>query len=209
MFKVGCFKFLILVFLLLGGYLFFLNIGNWLNISEAPFETDVILCLSGNGDRIIKSAFLLDNGYAGKIMITTAASMSLAQKEQVAFENIIVPESFATSTFEEALNAKKLLQTGRFKSVMIISDPYHMYRVKWTFDHVYKNVPIKLSYVATDPTWAQGFWWDKKRSRFFVCSELPKILYYWLGHGLFGIEKDPEWARKMEILLNQFLNKIL
>ena len=31
-------------------------------------------------------------------------------------------------------------------------------------------------------------------SRFFVLTEMPKVLYYWLYHGLLGFEDDPQWT---------------
>ncbi len=56
------------------------------------------------------------------------------------------------------------------------------------------DVPVRFSYISSEPKWAQGFWWDKSRSRAFVLTELIKIPYYWVAHGLFGLDHNPGWA---------------
>lgn len=175
------------------GWVGYLNIGHWLSLDEAPHSADAIICLSGDA-RLKKSISLLSQGFADKIMTTTDKTYKDLINKKINKSALVRPEKNASSTYEEALFLKQKIIDLHIKSALIVSDPFHLYRVKWTFTHVYKNVPVHFSYISTEPKWAQGFWWDNRRSRVFVLTELPKIPYYWVAHGIFGIKHNPAWV---------------
>ena len=57
-------KFLIAVFFLLFSFSF-LNLGKWLDVTEKPQRSDIIVCLGGGTlERVKKSIELYKNGYA-------------------------------------------------------------------------------------------------------------------------------------------------
>ena len=93
---------------------------------------------------------------------------------------------------------RSFLTSRRIHSVTVISDPYHMRRVRWSFDRL---LPAKIKrrvYVSTTPNGSEGFWWDNKESRRYVLDEVPKLIYYWIFHGVLGIHDEPTWAKKMQ-----------
>ena len=94
-------------------------------------------------------------------------------------------------------------------SAIIVTDPYHQYRVKWTFAHVFSKTKIKFTYVSTQPAAALGFWWDDIPSRHFVLTEIPKVLYYWLYHGMLGFEDDPQWTVDLKKWYSQKLQEVM
>ncbi len=57
---------------------------------------------------------------------------------------------------------------------------------------------MALSFVSSDALSLQGFWWSNPNSRLFVLTELPKIVYYWVWHGMLEIAEDPQWAIDLE-----------
>ncbi len=176
------------------GWIGYLNIGHWLSLDEAPHSADAIICLASGGARLDKSVSLMSRGFADKIMATTDKTYIALIKKKVNKGALVRPEKNATSTYEEALFLKQKIIDLHIKSALIVSDPFHLYRVKWTFTHIYQNVPVHFSYISTEPKWANGFWWNNRRSRVFVLSELPKIPYYWIAHGIFGLKHNPAWV---------------
>ncbi|NOZ38209.1 MAG: YdcF family protein [Gammaproteobacteria bacterium] len=176
------------------GWIGYLNIGHWLSLDEAPHSANAIICLASGNGRQEKSISLLSAGFADKIMATTDKTYIGLINKKINKNDLVRPEKNATTTYEEALFLKRKIIDLNIKSALIVSDPFHLYRVRWTFTHVYKNIPVRFFYISTDPTWAKGFWWDNSRSRVFVLLELTKIPYYWIVHGIFGLDHDPAWV---------------
>ena len=195
--SVVCF---LLLATLLGScvYTFYLNIGSWLTTADVPEKADIIVCLDGSIERIDKAVQLLQEGLAEKVVVTTNGAYQEMLRRKVPPGRIMQADRSATSTYEEGLLLKKLLQGGRYRSALVVSDPYHLYRVKWTFHNTFADTAPSFSFISSDARSLQGFWWSNERSRLFVLSELPKIVYYRLWHGLLGVVADPEWAVELE-----------
>ena len=190
-------------------YVIFLNIGSWLTTADIPGKADIIICLDGSSDRINKAVLLLQEEFAEKIVVTTDATYQELLKQKVDPDSILRAGQTAKSTYEEGLLLKKLLQGSGYQSALVVSDPYHLYRVKWTLRHIFADDAISFSFISSDAPSLQGFWWSNERSRLFVLSELPKIVYYWIWHGLLGIAEDPEWATDLERVYMGFVREIV
>ncbi len=188
-------------------YGFFLNIGGWLTPAEAPGHAQVVICLAEDNYRMDKAISLLREGLVEKVVVTTEATYQDMLLKKVDPDKILRTDQSAESTYEEALLTKGLLD-GRIKSAMVVTDPFHLYRAKWTFLHVFSNELTVFSFVSSDSPLLQGFWWANSRSRLFVLSELPKIVYYWTWHGLLGIIKDPSWANELERVYIAFIKRV-
>ena len=198
-----------IIFLLAVGGLVFLKIGNWLSFSETPCNADLIICLTGSNERVQKAIDLSRQGYAEKILVTSVQIPSLMGKNRVPAENIMILSSKAASTYEEARLVSQFINEKKYNSAIIVSDPYHMYRVKWTFGQVLNSQKIHTTFTASEPSWAKGSWWENKTSRVFVLNEIPKVLYYWIAHGLLGIKNDPPWVNDLESWYNKMLVKLV
>jgi len=55
--------------------------------------------------------------------------------------------------------------------------------------------------VSTGSPFDAEEWWREKGDRRLVVSEVCKTLFYWVYHGLLGIQGEPEWALEMRKLL--------
>jgi len=191
-------SFLVIPLLLLAlFYALFLHIGSWLAAADSPQRADVIVCISGSSARTDKAVSLLQQGLAGKIAVTTDQVYRAVLAKKVPPENILRTDWSATTTFQEGMIIKSLLDY-RYSSAMVVSDPFHLFRVRWTLHHFFPDGLVRFSFISSDAPSLQGFWWSKADSRLFVLSELPKILYYWTWHGLLGIAEDPQWAIDLE-----------
>lgn len=191
-------RFLLIIALLSTcAYGFFLNIGSWLTTADVSGKADIVICLDGSSDRIKKAVLLMQEGLTERMVVTTDATYREMLRNKISPDKILKAGWSAESTYGEGLLLKEILDE-KVKSAMVVSDPFHLYRVKWTLGHIFPDDSIAFAFVSSDAPSLQGFWWSNAKSRLFVLSELPKIVYYWIWHGLLGIVEDPQWAVDLE-----------
>lgn len=195
--------------LITGGAIFILNIGDWLTYSEEPEKADLIICLNGNKDRIKKAVELLNQGIAGHILVTSSSMRDVIVAQGVPETAIKVYSGKYNSTYEEATGAVQFMVGQEMSSAVIVSDGYHLYRARWTFERLKKSNAIEFSYTASGPMFGNREWWRDTQSRKFVLNEIPKVAYYWIGHGLLGIETDPQWINATESWYNKLLDHLV
>ena len=99
----------------------------------------------------------LDDGYSHFLMVTTKGMRRWARAAGVAKASLIYPERFATTTYDEAQALSEVMRERGFSMAVIVSDAYHMYRVRWGFSRVLQDLPVTLCYVSGLPE--AEFWW--------------------------------------------------
>ena len=164
---------------------------------------EVIICLNLSNARVKKAVKLFRQGYADKILVTFPGTRKLVTENGVPDENVLSLDSKPNSTYEEALGVIQFMHREKIYSAILVSDPYHMYRVKWTYDHLVDTEAIQLVYTASKQIHEKKFWWDGQKSRRFILSEIPKVAYYWVVHGLFGVKYDHQWITDLEHWYNK------
>ncbi|WP_050183301.1 YdcF family protein [Domibacillus robiginosus] len=159
----------------------------FLVVDEKPLEAEVIITLSGDTGRLGKAADLYHKGYSNKVILSNAAEPGTTPEEAVALgvpEEDILLEKEATSTYTNALYTKEIMTEQEFDSAIVVSSDYHMRRVKFTFDHVYKDSGIKLTYVSSLRN--DQAWYQDKENILFTVKEWTKLpayglrLYKWI-----------------------------
>jgi len=188
-----------------GGHTLFSNLGGLLAACDAPRAADLIITTSGSPGRIAKAALLLRQGYAERVLVTTEESYRLMVGLGVSPEKVVRASWSADSTYEEGLLIRELLAGPGSASALVVSDPFHLLRVKWTLHHLFAGDAPRFFFVSSDAPEFQGFWWDNQHSRLFVLHELPKLVYYWFWHGMLGFVDDPPWALRLERMYVDFL----
>jgi len=191
---------LILIFAsLLVFYPVFLKaIGEFLIIEDPLTHADVIHVIAGEDYRTQYAIQLYQQGYADSLFFTGgwcdkhqwehgvhARQMAIAQG--VPPQSIGSDDSPVTSTYSEVQNLKKwvISQPASLHTIMVVSDPYHMRRAKWTYQIVFgKEFTILMAPVPFDQTPYRQEWWKDAETRHFVMEEYLKILYYLLRYGL-------------------------
>ncbi len=167
-------------------FIFFLIFaGRFLVIDEKPKKVDVIVVLSGGEGRLEKAMELYESGYASKLIVSNGLADNLwAEAAQHLPSSSIILEKKADSTYESAVYVKKLMKKYKFHSVIIVSSDFHMRRVKYNFQRVYKGSDHELIYVASDTSYNPIVWWMNKRSFGITISEYVKIIGNTFGvHG--------------------------
>lgn len=174
-------------------------IARFLIVSESPQAADAILVLGGgSGEREQSATRLYLESYAsyiitsGKQHMTPGEERSFAEISAVYVQSQGVPEqailllSETESTRDEAVDSLALLREKGWRSLIVVSDPFHMRRSAWAFKKVYQGSEIRLTFVAAPDSWFRlERWWTRERELIAVTQEYEKLLLYLLKGWLF------------------------
>ena len=167
-------------------------IGDFLVVHDDPQPVDLIHVLGGNPNRGKYAAHLYRQGYAPRLFFSGETPGDdrpvnpdyISQSQALALgvdPQAIVPfTSTATSTYDEAVELKQILtKNSDIQSVIIVSDPYHMRRVRLTFNRIIGH-QAHLVFIPIPATMSSDLsqWWTTQSSRRVVRQEYTKLLYY-------------------------------
>jgi uncharacterized SAM-binding protein YcdF (DUF218 family) len=193
-------RYLILSFSFILLVLFFLNLGNFLDISEESKKTELIVCLGGGEKdiRIKKAISIYKDG--GLLLITGGTSLTKKDSMKddrisylVKYPNIKYEYNpFLDNTADELFYIKKFILEHNMKKVSIVSDPYHSRRIEILanlFD--FKKVGIELNIVGSElKWWNKSTYYKEEKAREAAFSELIKIPYNFIKYGLLNTEEN-------------------
>lgn len=93
--------------------------------------------------------------------------------------NKIVTLTESTSTREEAKEVLEYCKAHQLRHVTILSSDYHLRRVRWVFEELFKENNIQTRYHGAK---ADGFvkdaWWQNETGLIITNNEYLKLLYY-------------------------------
>ena len=197
----------VLLVLIVTGIWVFKNLGIWLAKEDTPVPADLIICLSGE-HRIAKAAQLHRQGLAETVLLTVNVTNDALVQKGVPPNSIKLAPGVRT-TFEEALAAQQYVSQNPAATALVISDPYHLSRVRWSFKKAFKGMDIQLVFVGSDLFWPHRNWYNDALARYLVASEISKMVFYRTYHGLLGKETVPDWVWTWKNAYLRFLRKIL
>lgn len=164
---------------------------------------DVIVVLGGEREeRVIHGVKLFKDGWARKdrIIMTggpavwkyTWAGMMKEQAEALGVpgKNIIV-QDVSRNTEEDAIYVRGLLAIRGYKSIILVTSPYHSKRASIIFGRVL-GVDYKVINAPVPDSWLKfSQWWKRPRERDMVLNEFSKFIRLWLfgPGGLFQTEE--------------------
>jgi uncharacterized SAM-binding protein YcdF (DUF218 family) len=159
--------------------------GRFLVINEVPKEADAIVLLSGGKGRLEKAINLYKSGYASKMIVSNGLADGLWKKAAKLLPSTsLILEGKADSTYESALYVKEIMKKYKYHSAIVVSSNYHMRRVKYNFDRVFKKSHTELTYVASNTAYDSKGWWKSKHDIGVTISEYIKIMGNTFGiHG--------------------------
>jgi len=188
-----------------------LPIGNYLVIEDTLQPADVIQVIAGEDYRTDYAIQLFKEGDAETLFYTGgwcnlhlyyhgehAKEISLAAG--VPLESIAIDDSPVTSTYMEAERLKEWISHSArpIRSVIVVSDPFHMRRVNWTYRWVLGDqIRVQMAPVPFDRTPYQRAWWKDPESRKYVQDEYRKYIYYMVRYQFSG-GKFQEWLASFD-----------
>jgi uncharacterized SAM-binding protein YcdF (DUF218 family) len=171
-------------------------IGDFLVIQDNLHRAEVIHVIAGEDYRTDYAIQLYEQGLGRTLFFTGgwcqthlyrhgehAKERSLAQG--VPLDAIAFDDSRVMSTYMEAERLKEWIAQSPYsvRSIIIVSDPFHMQRARWTYRKVFgESVEIQMAPVPFERTPYQHIWWKDQRSRENVREEYSKIIYYLLRY---------------------------
>ncbi|MBK6558234.1 MAG: hypothetical protein IPG16_13925 [Comamonadaceae bacterium] len=71
------------------------------------------------------------------------------------------------------------MQAEGLRSVMVVSEPPHLLRLRYTWGSVFRGSDPGYTLIASAPPWWSTWrWWQHPRAAAFVDSEFLKLGYY-------------------------------
>lgn len=185
----------------------FLCAGRFLPLSEAPKQADVIIVLSGGGGRVEQAVELFKEGIAPYMLLSAVSENAgpSGDMHQTALalgipEEAILTEDAAQSTYQNAQFTLPIMKQHGFKSAIVVSSDFHMRRVKFIFDHVYKKSGIELTYIGSDSGYHAKTWWSDRNSRETTFNEYTKMIGNAFGYNgpeaKSALEQIKRWFRR-------------
>lgn len=178
-------------------YEILIGIGQFLVIENPLEQAQIIQALGWTGtERIDHAIKLYKRGWGNKLYFTGngealpfafnnfgEVATAYADSQGVPEESVISSPSTA-STYEEAVALKRLIyQNHDIQSVIIVSSPFHMRRVRMIFRKV---LPDKIKTIFHPVPWSESKyarrWWSTEDSTAMVINEYIKLVYYYFKY---------------------------
>jgi uncharacterized SAM-binding protein YcdF (DUF218 family) len=157
---------------------------------------DVIVVLAGEQtERVEHGVKLFNEGWARKDRIIMAggpivwkyswAYLMKKHAEHLGISGkVILLEDKSRSTEEDAKFTKKILNKNGYKSIILVTSPYHSKRADKIFQRVIGK-DIKIINAPVENSWFKfDNWWKRRRDRAMVLNEYSKFVWLWI----FGLQ---------------------
>jgi len=194
---------LILIFLSILATVIYYNLGRFLDITQKPKQSDIIVCLGGgDGARIKRAIDLYKQGYASSnLLILTGDNRSkksrklglddkriefLKKTNQYKYTKLVHYQAIG-NTKVEVIFIKKYMQEHNFKSAIIVSDPPHSRRIQLLLDliNVTNDNELKFNIVSSNISWWNTReYYKNKKAKAFAAREAIKLVYAYVAFGL-------------------------
>lgn len=188
-----------------------LAVGNTLIVQDELQPADVIHVIAGHDYRTEYAIQLFNQGL-GKTVFFTGGwctehlyyhgqhARSLALAAGIPQTAIVADDTAVKSTYEEVERLKVWIDQNPspIRSVLVISDPFHMLRARWTYQQILgEKVKIEMAPVPFALTPYRQEWWTDDLSRGYVRDEYEKLVYYIIRYKLaWGPFKD--WLASLD-----------
>ncbi|HTM52646.1 MAG TPA: YdcF family protein [Pirellulales bacterium] len=174
--------------------------GAWLDIGQAPAQTDFVLVLPGGPDtRPYVAAALVKAGFAREAILLKCRPSAddlvsgfpqgheveekVLLARNVPAEKIHIVDSNTVSTFSDAESLQVFLADHQDATTTIVTNDFHTRRARFSFRRVFGRDARRLYFVSA-PTdrYSATNWWRHKRGLKAYGSEFLKLTYYFLRY---------------------------
>jgi len=137
----------------------------------------IALYKAGWAPKLIFSGAALDDGPSN------AAAMATQARAAGVPASAILTDNASQTTDQNAIDTKRLVDSNRWHTFILVTSPYHQRRADMTFHHVYGSSYTILGSSSVDDRWSKRYWYRSGFSFNVSMDELKKITYIELtGH---------------------------
>jgi uncharacterized SAM-binding protein YcdF (DUF218 family) len=167
-------------------------LGGYLVRAGAPEKADIAVVLAGDflGNRILKAASLVRDGYAPKVLVSGPPGVYGYFESDLAIPFAVkngYPESYfvsfkhqAHSTMEEARAILPELRGMGVQKVLLVTSNYHTRRSGRIFRAMAPDLTFYVV-AASDPNFSPQRWWKNREGRKTFVIEWMKTVAEWVG----------------------------
>ncbi|MEC4684604.1 MAG: YdcF family protein [Nitrospirota bacterium] len=157
-----------------------IDMGKYLIVTTPLEKADLIVALGGDKERRRDAVDLLRKGLASRIMFTGFdVENKDYQCEGISEEEVLPLPRASYTTYDDALVVLKATEENNFRSVIIVTSPYHLRRSSFIFHKVFKGKDINLMfYVSRNKAFQMDRWWNSYIGRKLVFREYLGLVYY-------------------------------
>lgn len=186
----------------------FLNLGNFLDITQKPTKTDLIVCLGGgiSKNRSEKTIELYNNGFLKTSYIIFTGVLSINKNSHNYFDKKIdvITNGKVRNTMEEILYIKDFIKERNLKSVIFITEAPHSRRVQIFWENFGDKLDdVHFSVVASQfDDWNSDTYYKNENSLKYAFSEATKLMYNLFLYGILeklGFKEEFESNYKKEL----------
>jgi uncharacterized SAM-binding protein YcdF (DUF218 family) len=178
----------------------------WLIVQDPVERADAVVALSGGeGERLHASIDLYKQGKAGCLLLVGPAipllkvyagdgSLTLGEmRRRIAVRQGVPSDSAivslgATSTWEEAQTTLMEARARGWRSITVVTDPFHTRRSRATFRKTFQGQPIRIA-IYHPPLERSSYnphkWWTRERDLMAVMNETVKMVFYAYHHHVY------------------------
>lgn len=189
---------LLLVSLILFHEQILITLGDYLIVNDDLTPADVLHVIAGDDYRTQYAIQLYQMGLAKTLFFTGGwcaekgwyhgeHSRDLALSQGVPIEAIAYDDTHVTSTYSETsrLQVWIIQNPETIRSVIVVSDPFHMRRVRWTNRFILgREIKLMMAPVPFIQTPYLEQWWQDASAISYVREEYIKSIYYFLRYQL-------------------------
>ena len=167
-------------------------LGSYLVQAQPPVKADIALVLAGDsrGNRIVKGAELVQQGYVPRVLVSGPDGMYGAHECDLAIAFAVragYPEAYfvhfentARSTREEAADAVVVLRKMGAHKVLIVTSDFHTRRA----GRMYREAAPDLEFItvaAPEPFFSADGWWKNREGQKTALYEWMKTVASWVN----------------------------
>lgn len=180
---------------LVGLYLILRGLGAFLIVGDPLKKTDGVVVLGGGGEqRVVEAVELIQKQYGAWLILTEPGELAPGQGpasevyRMVAVESglsphaILVSDEEAGSTHDEAVTVRHLMEKQHFKSIIVVTDPYHTQRTRLIFRDVFDESGLAVRvHPVTGHWYRSGTWFLSLDGWANTIREYVKLIGYLTG----------------------------
>lgn len=170
------------------------GVGRYLVVSDPLVGADAAAVLSGGDiDRVDEAVRIVQEGYARYLIITdtdevttsgrrmTDYLFSEAANRGLAVPQIDITRHTVTSTQEEAVAVRLLMEERGWKSCIVVTDPFHSRRTRQIFARAFRGSELSFAVKTVEGHWYRpSNWFLSSAGWQTTLQEYGKLLAYWL-----------------------------
>lgn len=150
-------------------------------VADAEQKSDLIICLGGNVKERQKKSLKLYNEKYGRKLLLTNQSPRYFLKNGVAASDIYITR-VPKNTFEEAQYSRKFMEDSKMGSALVVSDWWHLRRVRWSFENVFKGAEMEIRYISAQPEAVESGYCLRAHRIKLIFEEMVKLIGYWVKY---------------------------